>query len=428
MKNSVFIILLALFLILPFSSCTPQKTPTANEPNLPEAQSPNVTKPPPPIPSPPDPLTDIVVKADLIVLGTITDKKYEIVTVGLKSKESNLAGDNTTQEAKAGELDCNNINTNNITPGKFTYTIFTLSIEEMIKGDPTTKQVFIKVIGGLAGSPGPEPPGPYFSITDRILTLLNRLDDNVYTVPYGGIQWIESPSIGAKSVVKLQDAIGHVIQIMKANNIPISLKITYLPPVPPPVPATPSPADTTKPGPIPQPTGPIKAPVLTLTPIDPIHELTQLIEKSAFIVLGTITDKRYEVRAEIQYDKSTRDYVYTIFTLTVEKVIKGDPDIKEVFIGTPGGLGQNPRGWYFALGNRGLFSLDGGGNIYKVSYLFWGESTSSAKMPWSLPPMTLQETIGLIIRILKDNNIPIALPESEWPPLPATIPVLSQTK
>jgi hypothetical protein len=217
MKNIVFTILLAIFLILPFSSCAPKETPTANEPILPETQSPNVTKPPPPIPSPPDPLTDMVIKADLIVLGTITDKKYEIVTVS--------PTDNASQEAKAGEPKSGSTSTENITLGKFTYTIFTLSVEKVIKGDPTTKQVFIKTIGG-------EEVGSYFLFKDRILALLNRLDDNIYTVPRYGIMWFESPTARAESVVKLQDAIGRILKIMTVNNIPIALPPSEWPPLP----------------------------------------------------------------------------------------------------------------------------------------------------------------------------------------------------
>ena len=382
MKNRIFIIL-ALLLILPFSSCAHQETPTANKPNLPEAQSPNMSLPAPSIFMPSDPdaeLKKIVIKSDLIVLGEISDKRYEVVT------------------AESGN-----------TTGKFTYTIFTLSIEEVIKGDLTTKQVFIKTIE------------PYFLIKDRILTLLNRGNDNYYTL--AGLQWFESPSTGAYAVVKLQEAIGRIIKIMKENDIPIALKITYLPPPPPPVPspapAAPSPPDIDQPQPKPQPAPTTFRPSLPPTPIDPISELTDIVEKAALIVLGTITDKRYEVRAEIQYDKSTRDYIYTIFTLTVEKVIKGDPNIKEVFVETAGGLWQTPSGWYFSIGNRGLISLYRKNNYYKVLYLLWGESTMSVKVPWSLPTSNLQEIIGLIIRIAKDNNIPVALPESEWPPIPA---------
>jgi len=180
-----------------------QEQPTLNHTNPPQSISPNMTKPPPHIPYPPDPLTDTVIKADLIVLGTITDKKYDVVT----------------------------IESGNVT-GKFTYTIFTLSVEKVIKGDPNTTQVFIKTIGG-------EEVGSHFLIRDRILTLLNHENDNVYTVLGDGIQWFESPSARANSVVKLQDAVGRILQIMKANNIPIALPPSEWPPLPATEPASP---------------------------------------------------------------------------------------------------------------------------------------------------------------------------------------------
>lgn len=105
-------------------------------------------------------LKDPVAKADLIALGTITDKKYEVVSVGL--------------------------NTDNV-PGKFAYTIFTLSVEKVIKGNPDTKEVLIKVKGGPIGQVYQVPTGAYFSISDRMLALLHLEEDNVYTLPYWGM-------------------------------------------------------------------------------------------------------------------------------------------------------------------------------------------------------------------------------------------------
>ena len=118
----------------------------------------------------PDPMTDMVIKADLIVLGTITEKRYDVVTI---------VSENST--------------------GKFAYTLFTLSVEKVIKGNPDTKEVSIKVEGGPIGEVYQLPTGAYFSISDRVLVLLHLEEGNVYTKPYGGIVWSESPAIGAKS-------------------------------------------------------------------------------------------------------------------------------------------------------------------------------------------------------------------------------------
>jgi hypothetical protein len=160
--------------------------------------------------APRDPLTDTVIKADLIVLGTITDNRTEVVTI--------VSG-NTT--------------------GKFAYTFFTLSVEKVIKGNPDTKEVLIKVEGGPIGDVYQGPTGAYFSISDRILAALHLEEDNIYTVPHAGIVWYESPAIGAKSIVGLPESIGRIIQIMVANNIPVALPHSEWPPLPVPVPESP---------------------------------------------------------------------------------------------------------------------------------------------------------------------------------------------
>ena len=153
--------------------------------------------------APRDPLTDTVVKADLIVLGTITDNRTEVVTV--------VSG-NTT--------------------GKFAYTFFTLSMDKVIKGDPDTREVLIKTEGGPMDDVYQGPTGPYFLISDRILSALHLEEDNVYTIPSSGVFWVEQPSIGAKSIVGLQESIGRIIQIMTANNIPVALPHSEWPPMP----------------------------------------------------------------------------------------------------------------------------------------------------------------------------------------------------
>ncbi len=148
----------------------------------------------------PDPLTDVVVNADLIVLGNITDKRYDVVSV--------VSG--------------------NVT-GKFAYTIYTLSVEKVIKGDPATKQVFIKVEGGWTGDAWQGSKG--CSITDRMLVCLRKTEGNVYTVrPVdSGVLWSESSVISPQVIIRngvvmdLEKWLGEIIVIMKANNIPIAL-------------------------------------------------------------------------------------------------------------------------------------------------------------------------------------------------------------
>lgn len=142
-----------------------------------------------PVSNQPDPLTNTVLQAELIVLGNITDKRYEVITVS--------QGDNRT--------------------GEFTYTIFTLSVGKMIKGDPELKQVFIKVAGGLAQNP----TGPwYFSVADRVLVSLHQEDGNIYTLLSPGVLWIRGTTIVSSAT--LQEVLGRVVQIMMANNVPIA--------------------------------------------------------------------------------------------------------------------------------------------------------------------------------------------------------------
>lgn len=194
-KNKYLLILtillfLAISLIMP--SCRPVEAPTTS--------SPEPTPTPTPTPSQPDPVTEAVIKSDLIVLGNITDIKYDTVTI-----EPN---------------------------GKVNYTTHTLSVENVIKGDPAITQLFIRTLGGEESAS--------FFINDRMLVILNRGSDNFYTI-YGinvtfhtkyGILWIESPSSRARSTVKLQDAIGQIIKIMLAQNIPVALPISEWPPLP----------------------------------------------------------------------------------------------------------------------------------------------------------------------------------------------------
>jgi hypothetical protein len=106
-----------------------------------------------------------------------------------------------------------------------TYTIFTLSVEKVIKGDPAITEVFIKTLGGAAVTPP-------FSPKEKILTLLEQGNDNYYTVSKYGVQWFEDTAIGVTSRVHLQDAIGYILQIMKMNNVPISLPRSEWPPLP----------------------------------------------------------------------------------------------------------------------------------------------------------------------------------------------------
>jgi DNA-binding beta-propeller fold protein YncE len=143
--------------------------------------------------TPVDLLTEVVVGADCIVLGTITDKQYE-------------------------------------TTSNMVYTIFTLSVEKMIKGDPDSKEVFIKLEGGKTDEYSVIIPGAlYFSVQDIMLVCLKKTKENVYTVMPNGMLWGKGTGI---SSTDLAEVIGRVILIMKDKNIPIALSPEAIPPLP----------------------------------------------------------------------------------------------------------------------------------------------------------------------------------------------------
>jgi hypothetical protein len=158
--------------------------------------------------SPPPPTTtnhflNILFQSDLIVLGTITDKKYDLVTI----ESGNSSG---------------------FRP----YTIFTLSVEKVIKGETDTDEVFIRVPGGPIGEVFQQPTEGYFPESTRMLVLLFHNDNGFYTIPHHGITWFESIDPKAKSVISLDDSLGNIIALMKNNNIPISLPPSEWPPLP----------------------------------------------------------------------------------------------------------------------------------------------------------------------------------------------------
>ena len=138
-------------------------------------------------------LEDVVVKSDLIVVGTITDNRCEVVTVG------------------EGE-----------SAGKHVYTIFTLSVEKVIKGDPDTKEVLIRVEGGVIGDTGLWVEDQYyFLVSDGVLLCLDEKGNNIFGLRFGGMLWIEGKA--TRVDVSLREVICRVAEIMRKNDIPIAL-------------------------------------------------------------------------------------------------------------------------------------------------------------------------------------------------------------
>ena len=194
-QKTISVIILTIVISLLIASCN--NTPT--EPGVSESSG-NLS--PQPLPST-NLFLNILFQSDLIVLGTITDRKNDLVTV----ESGNSSG---------------------FRP----YTIFTLSVEKVIKGETNTDEVFIRVPGGYIGEIFQVPTEGYFSESDRMLVLLFHNDNGFYTIPHRGISWFESPSKGVKLDISLDDSLGNIIALMKKNNIPISLPPSEWPPLP----------------------------------------------------------------------------------------------------------------------------------------------------------------------------------------------------
>jgi DNA-binding beta-propeller fold protein YncE len=150
--------------------------------------------------TPVDLLTNVVIEADCIVSGTISDKRYE----EFPFKKGEMGG---------------------------IHTIFTLSVENMIKGDPESKEVYIKLPGGKTDEYSMIIPGVvYFSVPEIVLVCLKKSGENIYTIMPNGMLWEKSSTV--RTSPDLLVVIGRLTQIMKDNYIPIALPPEAIPILP----------------------------------------------------------------------------------------------------------------------------------------------------------------------------------------------------
>jgi hypothetical protein len=203
-KIVILPILFLAVLLISVSGCADYQDTTSPPATIPSvAVTSPVAKPPPssnPELTPKDPLEDDVIKADCIVSGKIVDKRYE---------------------------------------GINTPTIFTLSVDKMIKGDPSIREIKIKADAGHVGS-------PYFQISEIILVCLKKGNEDIYTVlesspflPDGRVSIEGSyavlwsfPYENPLAFEKRDQMIGRILRIMRLNNIPIALPEKGRPPEP----------------------------------------------------------------------------------------------------------------------------------------------------------------------------------------------------
>lgn len=168
------------------------------------------------------------------------------------------------------------------------------------------------------------------------------------------------------------------------------------------------------------PPSPSKTPVFPTEFIkDPLNGL---IVVSDCIVSGNVTAQIYEV---VTHGNSTWPYTYS--TLTIDKVIKGDPTLKEAVIRTMSYQGQAAPGvTYIGKNAKYLICLH-----QEIDNLYTPESgplptsgpfpidSSTAGILWDKSVYQKEdEIIARVIQIMRANQIPVALPVNEWPPLP----------
>jgi hypothetical protein len=362
--NSCVIIILAVAtLLVLFSSCGNPATSSTISTSTPASTTTSST-------STSSPIKviglDPILVSDMIILGTVTDLKYDIVDV--------VEGEHS---------------------GKSIHTIFTVSIEKVIKGDSATKELFIRGEGGMTAEVA-EIPNPNYLISDKVLVCLGRENNEFYTLLTDGLIWIYSSKYGMDiSPLTLSDSIGLVIKIMQANNLPIALPQSEWPPLP---------ASTTLPYPLPTTSSDI---------------FTGPVLNADIIVLGTITGEKYE-EVTVTNNGGTGTFTYVIYTLSIEKVIKGDAGLKEVFIKEEAGVVDGGQ-WYFNLNERTLICL------HEINAGFYAPKYSPAntvpdvlwmKGDTRVSSTSLDDVIGRVIVIMQANKIAITLPHSEWPPLP----------
>jgi hypothetical protein len=155
--------------------------------------------------------------------------------------------------------------------------------------------------------------------------------------------------------------------------------------------------------------------------------MTWIIKRTHLIASGMIMARNYDNQTTTQF-----------FTFSLDKIIKGKSDQKELTIKVVSGLTDPPplpqdEHWWFDLGEKLIVSLKNEhDSIYTLYYDDYQGRFWTDKLERQQPPATIaigdarftnsQQVLGFILAIMQANHIPIALPPSEWPPVPVIKP------
>jgi hypothetical protein len=161
---------------------------------------------------------------------------------------------------------------------------------------------------------------------------------------------------------------------------------------------------------------------------DPIERNTITAD---LITLATVT----ELNVALETHERVED-VYSTYTLVPEKIIKGDTDLKVFYIKLRGGILKDekenanmsilPSEGSSKISDQVLMCLKNEGDgFYSViggdMGVLWAKKANGEIFEFikiNGERMTFDKVLGIIIRTLRVNNIPIALPHEEWPPQP----------
>lgn len=139
------------------------------------------------------------------------------------------------------------------------------------------------------------------------------------------------------------------------------------------------------------------------------HELTTTaVKQSDLIVYGSV------IKSDIEKETQAS---FNIYTFAVNEVIKGKTDKKEIIFKTNSmedqSLSASNREFSLSTSLLAGFRVGKDGYYYLIDHgVFWckSETISSA--------IDYENSLGNILKIMLDNDIPVSLSHSEWPPIP----------